>query len=221
MMMHRQSVELNGAQARGRHSRGFTLIELLVALLIFVLLAVMSYGGLRTVLDAQQGFERHSDRLAELQMLFLMMGRDIEQTVDRPIRDNFGDSQPALLGGDEGLELSRAGRRNPTGLARSQLQRVGWVFQEGQLLRQSWAVLDRAQDSEAISHVMAEQVKGLEFRFLDQQGQWGSQWPATDSSEGHPALPRAVEVNVDLDDWGMVTRLYRVSTLRSQPEKKG
>jgi len=193
--------------------RGFTLIELLVALLIFVLLAVMSYGGLRTVLDAQQSFEQHNDRLAELQMLFMMMGRDIEQAVNRPIRDNFGDPQAALLGGSEGLELTRGGRRNPAGMARSQLQRVGWVMDSGQLIRLSWAVLDRAQDSEAARYMMADQVQGLEFRFLDHQGQWRSQWPSVSTSNNPPPLPlpRAVEVTVELEDWGMVSRLFRLT----------
>ena len=201
-----------------RNQRGFTLIELLVALVIFALLATMSYGGLRTVLDAQQRFEQHNDRLAELQMMFMMMGRDIEQTVNRPIRDEYGDTQSALLGGTEGLELTRGGRRNPAGMARSQLQRVGWVLDNGELIRLSWVALDRAQDSVAGRHSMTDQVVGLEFRFLDQQRQWRSQWPVLSNNDKQPALPRAVEVNVELEDWGTVTRLYRIMHDRLKAE---
>jgi len=202
-----------------RYGQGFTLIELLVALLIFVLLAVMSYGGLRTVLDSQQSFERHNDRLAELQILFMMMGRDIEQTVNRPVRDSFGDPAAALVGADQGLELTRAGRRNPGGMVRSQLQRVGWFLDNGELQRQTWAVLDRAQDSEPVTHVLAEQVRSMGLRFLDGQGQWHNAWPATTGNNNNkqPALPEAVEVNVELEDWGMVTRLFRVTPDRVVP----
>lgn len=201
-------------------SRGFTLIELLVALLIFVLLAVMSYGGLRTVLDAQQSFEQHNDRLAELQLLFMIMGRDIEQTVARPIRDHYGDQLPALVGGGDGLELTRAGRRNPVGLLRSQLQRIGWIVEGEELIRLSWAVLDRAQDSEPARRVMAERVLGLELRFLDQQGQWQSQWPVSSGKNNLQTLPRAVEFNIDLQDWGRVTRLFPITSIRPLDDKK-
>lgn len=200
--------------------RGFTLIELLVALLIFVLLAAMSYGGLRTVLDAQQSFEKHNDRLAELQLLFMMMGRDIRQIVDRPIRDNYGDKQAALIGGLEGLEFTRAGRRNPAQLKRSQLQRVGWQLEDGKLMRLSWNVLDRAQDSVAIRHQMSAKVEQLEIRFLDQQGKWHEQWPLENPKKGQSALPAAVEVNIELEDWGRVRRLYPVPGNRVRDEKK-
>jgi len=199
-------------------SRGFTLIELLVALMIFVLLAVMSYGGLRTVLDARESFELHNDRLAALQMLFLVMGRDIEQAVDRPIRGNFGDSQPALQGGSNGLELTRGGRRNPAGLLRSQLQRIGWTLEDEQVQRLSWPVLDRAQDTEADRQTMAGQVTGLEFRFLDQQGQWRLQWPPSGNDDQQASLPRAVEVTLELEDWGTVMRVFQVVAGTPRPQ---
>ena len=222
MLVRRGKVHPGGFSRRSRrYGQGFTLIELLVALLIFALLAVMSYGGLGTVLEAQQGFERHNDRLAELQMLFLVLGRDIEQAVDRPIRDGFGDPQPALQGGSDGLELTRGGRRNPAGVARSQLQRVGWMVDAGQLQRLSWGVLDRAQDSEPDRQTMIDQVTGMELRFLDQQGQWRSQWPVAGGNDKQADLPRAVEVTIELEDWGRVIRLYQVLTSKAQPEAKG
>jgi general secretion pathway protein J len=155
-------------------------------------------------------------------MLFLIMGRDIEQTIDRSIRDIYGDSQAALLGGDAGLELTRGGRGNPAGMARSQLQRVGWVLEDGQLQRLSWAVLDQAPDSVAIRQKMAGQVQRLNLRFLDQQGQWHLQWPESSREEGEPTfLPRVVEVTVELEDWGAVTRLYRIVSSRPSPAKPG
>jgi general secretion pathway protein J len=202
---------------RRRHRHGFTLIELLVALVIFVLLAVMAYGGLNRVLDARDSFERHNDRLSALQMAFMLMGRDIEQTVDRPIRDAFGDPRPALLGNDgEGLELTRDGWRNPGGFMRSKLQRIGWRLDDGRLYRLTWAVLDRAPDSEPARPVLLDHVTALTFRFLDRQGEWQDQWPPAIAEAGQTDLPRAVEVTLELEDWGEVRRLFRV--LMDRPE---
>jgi len=196
--------------------RGFTLIELLVALVIFVLLAVMAYGGLSRVLAARDSFERHNDRLADLQMAFMLMSRDIEQAVDRPIRDAFGDALPALQGGGQGVELTRDGWRNPGGFMRSQLQRVGWQLDGDRLRRLTWAVIDRAPDSEPVRPVMLDKVDSLDFRFLDEQGQWHEQWPPASSNASQPDLPQAVEVTLELDDWGEIRRLFRIVTDRPQ-----
>ncbi len=66
-----------------RRAGGFTLLELLIALAIFGLLSVMSYSGLKSVLDQHAGTDEAADRLGELQKLYLVMQRDIEQIVPR------------------------------------------------------------------------------------------------------------------------------------------
>jgi len=78
---------------------GFTLLELLVALSIFGLLAAMSYSGLQAVLQQQSYTEQAAERLGALQKLYLIMQRDIEQIVARPVRDEFGDTQQPVVGG--------------------------------------------------------------------------------------------------------------------------
>ena len=51
------------------------------------------------------------------------------------------------------------------------------------------------------------------FRFLDAAGQWQTDWPPLQSN-GPQALvlrPRAVEVAMELKDFGRITRLVEVS----------
>ena len=146
--------------------RGFTLLELLVALAIFGLLAAMSYSGLWTVLEQQSHTEQAADRLAELQKMYLIMQRDIEQVVPRTVRDEFGDEQLPLIGGDT-LRLTRGGWRNPAGRQRSTLQRIGYAYEEQQLVRYSWSVLDRAQDSEPLKLPLSEDVERMGLRYLE------------------------------------------------------
>jgi len=181
-------------------------------MVIFVLLAVMSYGGLRTVLNAQESFDHHSDRLSDLQMVFVLLTRDIEQAINRPVRDTYGDPVAALLGDLDGIELTRAGWRNPGGLLRSQLQRVAWRLVDRQLSRASWAVLDRGPDTTVVESVMLDDVTSISFRYLSAQGEWSSEWPLPDQKFKDQALPQAVEIKFELEDWGDVTRLFRITT---------
>ena len=200
-----------------RRSAGFTLLELLVSLAIFALLATMAYTELNTVLSARKEVALRAARLTELQTAFMVMERDIEEAVGRPVRDELGDEQPALKGGGVGtvvLTLTRTGWRNPLGLARSDLQRVDYGFNNQQLLRESWTTLDRAPGNEPYDEVLINGVSAVDVRFMGQDKQWLGYWPpesVNDADEHRRVLmPLAIEISVDVDGWGRLIRLFRV-----------
>jgi len=205
---------MNGLTAR--RTPGFTLLELLVALAIFSLLAVMAYGGLRTVLDQRAFTEVAAEQLRGLQQTYLVLQRDIEQVVRRPVRDEFGDTAPALLG-DSRLQLTRGGWSNPTGQPRSTLQRVGYALEEQQWVRYAWQVLDRAQDSAPLRHPLTGHIEQLQLRYLGADNKWKTQWPpplepGQDPAQSDPArLPRAIEVTLEHARFGPVIWLFQVS----------
>ena len=198
---------------------GLTLIELLIAMAICSVLAALSYGGLITVLDSSRAIETESQRLATLQRAFLRIGRDLEQATPRMIRDAFGDQQPALhnrADSYEGLqtiiELTVAGRRVLPGSSKSSLQRVSYALRDGALLRLSWPVLDRAQDTEAHESTLLEGVNELTLRYLNEEGVWMTGWSAdNDSTLTSQPLPKAIELNMVLEHWGSLRRIYRVA----------
>jgi len=195
-----------------QRNAGFTLLELLVALLIFAVLAVMAYGGLQVVLDAQKRTAVQAMRLGELQVFFAILGRDVEQMIDRPIRNSYGDEEAALIGASGTLEFTRTGWRNPAGFARSNMQRVAYVLDDDRIIRYGWQVLDRSPESTAIEKVLLEKVNEIDVRYLDQQLQWQTQWPAVSvNSAVVPGLPRAVEITVDVEGWGRITRLFSLA----------
>jgi general secretion pathway protein J len=201
---------------RRRHA-GFTLLELLVSLAIFALLATMAYTALNTVLKARKEVDQRAARLTELQTAFMVMERDIEEAVARPVRDDLGDEQAALKGGGVGvtiLSLTRTGWRNPLGVARSDLQRVAYGFNNQQLLREAWNSLDRAPGSEPYSEVLINGVSTVDVRFLGQDRQWLGYWPPDSGNGSQPAgaalMPLAIEISVDVDGWGRIVRLFRV-----------
>lgn len=196
---------------RVQHNRGFTLFELLVAISVFAVVSAMAYSGLMQIMDARAHTSRVESRLAELQMAFLHLGRDIEHTVNRPIRSEFGDVVLALKGGELGdyrLEFTRTGHRNPARVARSLLQRVAYVIDDNKLYRVIWPVLDRAQNTEPKRMIVLEQTESIEFRFLEKGGEWQTSWPIAGDEQGLKGLPRAVAVKVKLTDIGEIDRIF-------------
>ena len=196
-----------------QRNTGFTLLELLVSLSIFALIGVMAYGGLQSVMIQQSRTGEASQRLADLQKAYRIMRRDLEQIVVRKIRNEFGDTVDELVGGRgfTGVEFSRAGHPNPAGFLRSDLQRVAYVPDQDTLLRQTWRVLDRAQDSKPDEQVLVENISRFSMRFLNAANEWLESWPpplgVSATTEG---LPQAVEVELELDNFGVINWIFRL-----------
>ena len=211
-------------------SPGFTLIEVLIALAITAFVAALAYTSLSTVIGGVESSRDVAQRTYEINRAFMLLSRDLRQFVDRPVRDEFGDTEPAMQGGVAArfaLGFTRSGWHNPNTLPRSNLQRVNYLLEEDALWRESYAVLDRAGDSEGARVRLLDGVESLELAFLgsiDQlrlgQGiavdtrQWPENW-VVDTSDPDAALapPVALEITLRLVDWGEVRRLYALPPL--------
>lgn len=206
-----------------RAQRGFTLLELLIAIAIFALLGLATYRMLDSVLSADAVTREHERQLRELTRALSAFERDLRQVTLRPIRDGFGDPQPALhsdLADATALELTRAGWRNPLGQRRAEVQRVRWQLSGEQWQRRYWRMLDRAQDSAPQVQQALDGVESLSLRYLDKDGQWLVNWPPT-SSTGDAALselPRAVELRLQHRRYGELRRLLRLPDLPVQEQ---
>lgn len=205
-----------------RRARGFTLLELVVVLGIFAMFSVMAYGGLSSVLTAREQVARSFERTAALQKGYLRLRNDLQQVRARPSRDGYGDTQPALVMlADDAVEFTRSGWRNPLSQPRSALERVAYRLDDRKrLLRESWRVLDRAQDSARAEVAVLEQVEEARWRFLD-GNQWYTSWPkpSLTSTPGDPAPPQAVELTLVFTDLGEVRWLF--SATNAAPQNPG
>ena len=196
---------------------GFTLIELLVAISIFVVLGVLAYGGYNNSVKQTEIARAAMKRLEQVQTTVRLMTQDFEQVAPRPVRDVIGDTRlPALFADGRGqsslVSLTRSGWTNPGGLPRSTLQRVNYVLEDDKLRREHLTVLDATLSNEPVKRELLDKVKSVRIRFMDNQQQWQEQWPPLNAppAQATRMRPLAVEVTLELEDFGEITRLIEV-----------
>ncbi|MBF0629622.1 MAG: type II secretion system minor pseudopilin GspJ [Magnetococcales bacterium] len=198
----------------GNHRAGFTLLELLVALSVFVVLSVMAYQSLSNLLRTRDIIEEKARDLDELQMFFMILGNDLSQAVARTVVMEDGKRDAAFRGGEQTstwLTLTRSGRSNPRGEARSEFQRIAWMFEGGALIRRSWRHLDALGENPHDDETMVQQVLHLEVSFTDDKGGKFPLWPKEeDTTVISDTLPRAVEVTLEKQGIGRIRRIFEL-----------
>jgi general secretion pathway protein J len=142
---------------------------------------------------------------------------DITQMTPRPVADMLGRGELAAIIGADGsgrvLALTRGGEGDGRASGRPALRRVEYRLEQGELRRLSWPVLDPVVGVEPRVRVLLRDVRELEFRFLDNEGQWGSVWPKPGMSTTPGASrqrPRAVEMRIETERDGVLRRVWEV-----------
>jgi len=197
---------------------GFTLLELLVAMAIFAILGTLALSGYTELQQQSEYAEQRLERLREVQRAMQAIGQDLAQIEPRPIREPLGESLiPAVLATDSieyGLQFTRAGWSNTAGLARPTLQRVGYRLDGEGLWRDHWPVLDRTLVTEPTRVKLLGKVRSVRFRFMNAAREWVDRWPVSDGTNlaGSERLrPAAVEIVLELEDWGEIRRVIEVA----------
>ena len=213
---------------RSKYASGFTLVEVLIALAITAFVATIAYSSLSTVIIGMVSTRENSQRAYAVNRAWMIITRDLRQFVNRPVRDEFGEPEPALQGGPAArfaLSLTRSGWHNPNAQLRSNLQRVNYRIEDEALWRDSYAVLDRAADTEPASVKLLEGVEYLDLAFLAsltavqsnrdsstvETRDWPDSWVVDTSEPGSVlAPPVALQITLQLSDWGEMSRLYEL-----------
>lgn len=195
------------------HSRqyGLTLLELLVAMAVFAVIGATAYSGLDSVLATRAALADNSERLRRIQLGMEWLRRDLEQLAPRPVRDSFGSVRPALEGDTLGpvlLSFTRSGYDNSLAGERAGLQRLRYRLAGDRLLRHADPVLDGADLARAPAATLFDNVAEIRIRFLDGQGRWQQRWPVPPAESDTAQLPRAIEIQLELNDWGRLRRVF-------------
>jgi len=172
---------------------GFTLLEVMIAISITALIGIASTNLLSNIIESKNITDLRSSHLTTLQRFNQFVSRDVEQILNRGIRDQYGDTQAAIIidGSDYLAQWTRLGwRNNPIDLdpraemqrvafqlydindeecvkAKKRLQEWGNLDPEGScLLRYFWPMLDRSGDIEPKTQIILDLVESLEIELL-------------------------------------------------------
>lgn len=190
-----------------QNHRGFTLIEILIALFIFAIISMILVGALKTVINAESGTEKNAARLRDVQMALLLLSRDIEQSVDRPVLNATGGQELAFIGAPHQVTFTHAGLANVPGmLSHSTLERTQYTMHDNALWRVSWPAVDSAPKSIPHERRLLNNVEAISFEYMDSAHHFYTSWP--DSGQKKQSLPTAVRMTLTITNWGQLSQLY-------------
>ena len=203
--------------------KAFTLLELLVVLAILAFVGMASFNMAGSGIRVQQAIESQTAGVEEAVRFWQWLERDMEQLVNRPVRDPLGEPQAALSLQGNRLVFTKTGWQNPLLYNRSELQRVEYEWQEERFIRRFWSVLDKDQQAKAVEQVFTG-VSAVKVSLLGPQG-WLTQWPASDISnlrgeeEATAAMPTGIKIQLTLDSIGQVERMFVIPSFVYDTEK--
>ncbi|MDA3934813.1 MAG: type II secretion system minor pseudopilin GspJ [Gammaproteobacteria bacterium] len=191
--------------------RGFTLIELLIAITAFTFIIAGGYAALNSLVRVWEQQQQQAEQLQELQVTWHQLQQDLQQMIARRVRDNSGGHLAAATGTSSSLQAVRSGWSNPLAQQRSELQRYRYQLDNGLLLRSWWINTDSSLINGDQQDVLLHGLQELQFRYLDSNRDWQSQWPPANPGQtglNNSLLPLAVEVSLVFADDSRYRRAF-------------
>jgi len=139
------------------------------------------------------------------------MKSDFANLVLIPTRDNYGGQDQYMLSGglDTLISFSRSGRVNPGGLEpRGDLQRVSYVFENGQLIRRALTQANPVPLTPTIDHIIFTDLTIVSVEFISGE----SSAPILQIPVTGPIPPLdIIEMTARFENGDELTQLFEVS----------
>jgi len=192
---------------------GVTLIETLIALFVIALMA--SAGAVMTgqTLRGARMVETRGAESGALAIALNTLSADLAAYTGRLSQDATLTDPATVFAGHapraDGrvMLFVRNGWANPSGAARSDLQRVEYRFENGALIRRSWLAPDPGPATPIVEEVLLSGLASLEVRF-GRDDSWRSDW-LTEGGELSVA-PHKAELTLTFAEGDVLTVRYLI-----------
>ncbi len=199
---------------KGPSQSGFTLFEVMVAVSIFALISAMTMTNLIQIGKSGERISESQRQLADIQFALGYVAKDLAQRINRGVRDQYGDQQPALLIEDARLVFTRSGWSNLLQQPRSNLQRVEYRLVDDSLLRKYWPQLDQGYEEQALEQNLISGVEEFRVVLLTSGQETLDRWPV-DIQTPSTVKPIALELTLQLQDFGLIRRVYEINNVET------
>jgi general secretion pathway protein J len=112
------------------------------------------------------------------------------------------------------VTFTRVGWANPAGIQRPAVERVTYILEDGTLRREHWPELDATLQTPTVRRELLDKVKSVTLRYMDVSFNWRDEWPPPtlvgDPTANLRLRPVAVEVTLELEDWGKIVRVIEI-----------
>ncbi len=190
---------------RQNNQAGFTLAETMVALFILALISAAGSGLLLGATSTSKQIRTVEEDTRQIDIAQAIIRNDIAAMSPRAVRpiDGFGPPM-ALFGqdprdGEVFLTFMRGGWFNPNlQQMRSDLQSVGYVFEDGALVRRATLRPDALRSTPVSERVLLNGIRRVDVRFMS-DGQWTSRWNDGFLQRAEQ-MPELIELEIEFED---------------------
>lgn len=188
----------------------------MLALVIMAMIAMLAAQAFNTASTGSAATREAMDRIAAVDRTFVLIETDLRNAIPKAMPDRFNQLIPPMFVSetdDYWMTVMRGGLENPLFLPRSEEVRVGYRFIEESVWRDTWYNPRETDQEEARQQRILTDVTDLRVRILPPSatslaaGPWLRDWPPNQNEQ---ALPLAVEITLELEDMGEVTRLFSI-----------
>ncbi len=197
---------------------GFTLIEVLVAIIIFAVLALISYRTLTSLFQTRERLQQESSALRDQALFFARLQSDLNSFLRRENRNADGQLEPALRlfanvanPNDARITFTRTGFAANIGTSAAP-QRIGYRLKDNTIELLIWAGLEQAPRAEPKAYPALKNVREFSWRALeprrDAPAEWRADWPTREHTDAYTLPPAALELTITPMNGAPIVRVF-------------
>lgn len=195
--------------------KGFTLIELMIAVIIFSVIAVVSYRMITSLVITNEVASSAQNKWGDLSLVMSSFSNMRERVIPLVGRDQEGNILPAIYGKaglsgmyDSQLEATLSGTVGDPVFGNNPPKRVGYRFYRGSLYLVNWPFLNRVLTTRPEINLFIDNVQNFEVTYLYPDNQWRNAWPP---DGGDPTIfPRAIKILLSLKSGESIERSWNL-----------
>ena len=193
--------------------KGFTLIELMIAVIIFSVIAVVSYRMITSLVITNEVAGNAQAKWGDLSFIMSNFSNMNERVIPLVGRDQDGNILPAVYGKprlsgmyDSQFEATLSGVVGDPVFGNTPPKRIGYRYFRGSLYLVSWPFLNRVLTTRPEIELLIENVNNFQAEYLYPDNQWRDSWPP---DGGDPtSFPRAIRVLLSLKSGESIERSW-------------